>query len=191
MNDKRQKNQLADGGNAGSNQQMVLAWDQEESGESRMDLRRGTESLMAKRIAESPAFGKQWMEEICGRDNCRQALARVKANRGSPGMDGMTVQQLPDFLKEHWRSIRRCGNWIDHWPAGPIGNTRSCAGICAGRHIGSRGYRDAIRRCGRTGRWACGVAPWREPYERRRSRTVLRGARGEIPRAYSPQYLRA
>ena len=63
--------------------------------------------MIAKRIAESPAFGKQWMEEICQRDNCRQALARVKANRGSPGMDGMNVQQLPDFLKEHWLAIRK------------------------------------------------------------------------------------
>jgi len=114
MSDKRQKNQLADGGNAGSNQQMVLAWDQEEKGEARKDLRTGTESLVAKRIAESPAFGKQWMEEICGRENCRQALARVKANRGSPGVDRMTVQQLPDFLKEHWLPIREqllCGTY--------------------------------------------------------------------------------
>jgi len=106
MSDKRQKNQLADGDNAGSNQQMVLAWDQEEPGETRKDLGRGTESLVAKRIAESPAYGKQWMEEICRQDNCLQALARVKANRGSAGVDGMTVQQLPDFLKEHWLPIR-------------------------------------------------------------------------------------
>lgn len=114
MSDRRQKNQLADGGNAGSNQQMVLAWEQEEKGEARKDLRTGTESLVAKRIAESPAFGKQWMEEICGRENCRQALARVKANRGSPGVDRMTVQQLPDFLKEHWLPIREqllCGTY--------------------------------------------------------------------------------
>jgi hypothetical protein len=54
------------------------------------------------------------------------------------------------------------------------------------RHIGSRVSRDAIRSCGRTSRWECGVAPWREPYELRGSRTVRREARGEIPRAYSP-----
>src|SRR5450759_913813 len=88
------------------------------------------------------------------------------------------------------RSIRRCANWTDRWPAGPIGNTRSCADICEGRRIGSRVSRDAIRSCGRTGKWVCGVAPWREPYERRRSSTVLREPRGETPRAYSPQYLR-
>jgi hypothetical protein len=85
------------------------------------------------------------------------------------------------------RSIRRCGNWIDLWPAGPTGNTRSCVDICAGRHIGSRACRGGIPRCGRTGRWVCGEAPWREPYERRRSRTVLREPRGEIPRGYSPR----
>jgi RNA-directed DNA polymerase len=46
------------------------------------------------------------MEEVCGRENCKQALKRVKANKGSAGVDGMTVQQLPDFLKQHWPAIR-------------------------------------------------------------------------------------
>ncbi|MFN7935793.1 MAG: group II intron reverse transcriptase/maturase [Bryobacteraceae bacterium] len=46
------------------------------------------------------------MEEVCERENCKQALARVKANKGSPGMDGMTVQQLPEYLKQHWLAIR-------------------------------------------------------------------------------------
>lgn len=85
---------------------MVLAWEQEYRGEAPKGLRRGTETLVAKRIAESPALGSHWMEEVCGRDNCLRALARVKANRGSAGVDGMTVQQLPDFLKERWLAIR-------------------------------------------------------------------------------------
>jgi RNA-directed DNA polymerase len=46
------------------------------------------------------------MEEICERENCKQALARVKANKGSPGIDGMTVEKLPDYLKQHWPEIR-------------------------------------------------------------------------------------
>ena len=46
------------------------------------------------------------MEEVCERENCKQALARVKANKGSAGMDGMTVQELPEFLKQHWPAIR-------------------------------------------------------------------------------------
>jgi RNA-directed DNA polymerase len=46
------------------------------------------------------------MEEVCGRENCKQALARVKANKGSAGVDGMTVHELPDYLKQHWPAIR-------------------------------------------------------------------------------------
>jgi RNA-directed DNA polymerase len=66
----------------------------------------GTESLAAKRGTESLAIGEQLMEEVCERENCKQALARVKANKGSPGVDGMTVHELPEFLKQHWPAIR-------------------------------------------------------------------------------------
>jgi RNA-directed DNA polymerase len=66
----------------------------------------GTELLAAKREAESPAIGEQLMEEVCGRENCKQALARVKANKGSAGIDGMTVEELPEHLKQHWPEIR-------------------------------------------------------------------------------------
>src|SRR5437867_10839112 len=46
------------------------------------------------------------MEEVCERENCKQALARVKANKGSPGVDGMTVHELPGYRKQHWPPIR-------------------------------------------------------------------------------------
>jgi hypothetical protein len=93
MSDKRQKNQL------------TLAFAEEYRGEAPKGLGGGTESLTAKRSAESPAIGEQWMEEVCGRDY-RQALARVKANKGSAGVDGMTVHELPEHLKQHWPAIR-------------------------------------------------------------------------------------
>ena len=41
------------------------------------------------------------MEEVCELENCQQALQRVKANQGSPGVDGMTVDELPEYLKQH------------------------------------------------------------------------------------------
>ena len=66
----------------------------------------GTESFAVKREAESPASSEQLMEEVCGRKNCQQALARVKRNKGSAGVDGMTVEQLPAYLKQHWPAIR-------------------------------------------------------------------------------------
>ena len=94
MDDKRQKNQL------------VLAFLEEDRGEALKCLPEGTETSAGKRGTESPAIAEQLMEEVCGRENCKQALKRVKANKGSAGMDGMTVQQLPAFLKEHWPAIR-------------------------------------------------------------------------------------
>jgi RNA-directed DNA polymerase len=66
----------------------------------------GTESSAGKRGAESPAITEQLMEEVCERENCKQALKRVKANKGSAGVDGTTVQQLPEYLKQHWPAIR-------------------------------------------------------------------------------------
>ena len=94
MDDKRQKNQL------------VLAFMEEDRGEAPKGLRKGTESSAGKRGIESPAIAEQLMEEVCGRENCKQALKRVKANKGSAGVDGMTVQQLPEYLKQHWPAIR-------------------------------------------------------------------------------------
>ena len=96
MSDKRQKNQL----------QMVLAFTDEGRSEAPKARREGTESLTAKRACESPVIPEQGMEEVCGRENCLRALRRVKANKGSPGIDGMKVGELPGYLKQHWPAIR-------------------------------------------------------------------------------------
>jgi RNA-directed DNA polymerase len=87
------------------NNQLVLAFAEVSRSEAPRDSAAGTESFAAKREAESPA-SEQLMEEVCGRQNCRQALARVKRNKGSAGVDGMTVEQLPAYLKQHWPAIR-------------------------------------------------------------------------------------
>lgn len=44
--------------------------------------------------------------QIFSRENLYAALARVQRNRGAPGIDGMTVDELTDHLREHWLSIR-------------------------------------------------------------------------------------
>src|SRR5215470_11754047 len=94
MDDKRQKNQLE------------LAFMEESRSEAPMASVEGTESSEGKRGIKSPAITEQLMEEVCERENCKQALKRVKANKGSAGVDGMTVQQLPEYLKRHWPAIR-------------------------------------------------------------------------------------
>jgi RNA-directed DNA polymerase len=64
------------------------------------------ETPTAKRRNESPANNEeQLMEVVCERENCLQALKRVKS-KGSAGIDGMTVEQLPGYLKEHWPAMR-------------------------------------------------------------------------------------
>src|SRR5712671_4932619 len=46
------------------------------------------------------------MEEVCERGNRRAALKRDRANQGSPGIDGMTVDELPEYLEQHWPAMR-------------------------------------------------------------------------------------
>src|ERR1700720_1964309 len=86
MCDKRQKNQL------------VLAFTEEGRSEAPKTSQEGTESRTAKCETERPAHHEQWMEEVCERENCWQAYKRVKANKGSPGIDGMKVGELSGYL---------------------------------------------------------------------------------------------
>lgn len=46
------------------------------------------------------------MEAVVERDNARAALKRVRQNKGSPGADGMTVEELPKYLVAHWQEVR-------------------------------------------------------------------------------------
>lgn len=46
------------------------------------------------------------MEEVLRRENLFSALKRVKANKGAPGVDGMSVDELPEYLREAWPAIR-------------------------------------------------------------------------------------
>ena len=46
------------------------------------------------------------MEKVCERPNLQAALKRVRRNKGGPGIDGMTVDELPNHLREHWPRLR-------------------------------------------------------------------------------------
>jgi RNA-directed DNA polymerase len=95
MSGKRQNNQLR------------LAFGEEGRSEAPKAPCEGSETHTAKRMIESPAKNhEQLMEEVCARENCLQSLKRVKSNKGSPGIDGMTVDALTVYLQEHWPAIR-------------------------------------------------------------------------------------
>jgi RNA-directed DNA polymerase len=88
------------------NIQMELDLTSEPTGEAREAGREETESSGVRSGNESPARTNRWMEEVCERENLKAALKQVKANKGSPGIDGMTVGGIKDYLKQHWPAIR-------------------------------------------------------------------------------------
>ena len=67
--------------------------------------RRSGEAEAAVNGTERPGEG-DLMELVVERQNLQAALRRVKQNKGSPGLDGMTVGELADHLREHWPRIR-------------------------------------------------------------------------------------
>jgi RNA-directed DNA polymerase len=87
-------------------QQTQLAFMSDTRGEAPTADTRGAEPPTAKRSTESPANTECGMEAVCNRENLRKALKRVQANKGSGGIDGMTVRQLPGYLAMHWPAIR-------------------------------------------------------------------------------------
>jgi RNA-directed DNA polymerase len=94
MDDKRPKTQ------------MELALTTRPEGEARGSAAGGTESPKAERETESPALPERLMEEVVRPENLKQALKRVRSNKGSPGIDGMTVDELPGYLAKHWPVLR-------------------------------------------------------------------------------------
>src|SRR5215831_7075766 len=67
------------------------------TGEAREANREEPESSGAKNEPENPASTDRIMEAICEWENLKEAIWRVKANKGSAGVDSMTVDELPDY----------------------------------------------------------------------------------------------
>ena len=72
------------------------------------------EAPRGKRSEEAPSAtqgnersgASDLMEKVCERRNLQAALKRVRKNKGSPGTDGMTVEELSAHLREHWPRLR-------------------------------------------------------------------------------------
>ena len=92
--DKRQKSQLE------------LAFKDGGKGEARRPSEEGTEATAAGLGTENQTDTSRLIEEVCERENLKEALRRVKANAGAAGVDGMSVEELSEYLRESWPRIR-------------------------------------------------------------------------------------
>jgi len=75
-------------------------------GEAPSVQRSGEAGRAAKGKTRSGVGHERLMELVVERENCRKALKRVRQNKGSPGVDGMRVEDLPAHLAENWVGIR-------------------------------------------------------------------------------------
>jgi len=59
-----------------------------------------------RRVVEPPDPTDHLLEQILSRENMQKAWKRVKANKGKPGIDHMSVDDFPEFARSHWEGIR-------------------------------------------------------------------------------------
>lgn len=66
------------------------------------------EALSAAQGDERSGVGglRELMERVVERDNLLRALKRVRSKKGSAGIDGMRVEELPEYLRRNWERIR-------------------------------------------------------------------------------------
>lgn len=95
MDEKRQKNrrESASKGEGGS--------------EASDGTKRGLESFKASGATENLAETEYMLEEVLDKENLKEALNKVLENKGAAGIDGMSVDKLPAYLKENWKRIQK------------------------------------------------------------------------------------
>ena len=76
-----------------------------EATRSRHEL--GVAQQTARAVGENiEPSSSELLEEVLSKENLVKALKRVQAKQGAAGIDGMTVDELPDYLRQHWPRIR-------------------------------------------------------------------------------------
>ncbi|CAO5682482.1 MAG: hypothetical protein HEEMFOPI_01697 [Holosporales bacterium] len=78
----------------------------QEEGEARNLQNRGTNTLVATNKTKILSLPNNLLEEICERENLKQALTKVISNKGAPGVDDMKVEDLKSYLRSHWINIK-------------------------------------------------------------------------------------
>lgn len=86
--------------------QLTLPFSHGRGGTPPTDERERAEVRTATHRPETPVAKTSLMEDVCDRANLQRAYRAVVTNHGSPGVDGMRVDQLGPYLTEQWPTIR-------------------------------------------------------------------------------------
>jgi RNA-directed DNA polymerase len=87
-------------------QQLQFDWDRPLSSKGEAGGEKGSVCQVMAASERTQPTKTAVIEEVVRRENLKKALKRVCANKGRPGVDGMTVDELKDYLRVHWPMIR-------------------------------------------------------------------------------------
>ena len=70
------------------------------------NIKKPNGGVTMRRVMEQPDPNENLLERVLARDNVQKAWKRVKANKGVPGIDHMSIEDFPEFARAQWDSIR-------------------------------------------------------------------------------------
>jgi RNA-directed DNA polymerase len=70
------------------------------------NAKNSNEGVNMRRVMETPNPNARLLERILSRQNMQQAWKRVKANKGTCGIDNMSIEQFPGYARDKWNTIR-------------------------------------------------------------------------------------
>ena len=74
---------------------------------SSCSTKKPTDGVTARRVTESPDPKDHLLERMLSRENMQRAWARVKSNKGAPGIDGVSIEAFPEIARSKWDRIRQ------------------------------------------------------------------------------------
>jgi RNA-directed DNA polymerase len=70
------------------------------------NIKKPNGGVTMRRVMDQPDPNENLLERVLSRDNVQKAWKRVKANKGAPGIDNMSIDDFPEFARAQWDSIR-------------------------------------------------------------------------------------
>ena len=71
------------------------------------DMKNPNGGVNMRHVTEQPDPNDHLLERILSRENMLRAWKRVKANKGAAGVDGISIAEVPGFIRDRWEDIRK------------------------------------------------------------------------------------